>query len=54
MRKNNRYKTSHLIENQYEPGSRKKVLKNLRGIKVAYPLKTLTLFNKAFRHKNLI
>jgi cell filamentation protein len=33
MNKQNRYDTSDLIENQYEPGSRGKVLKNLLGIK---------------------
>jgi cell filamentation protein len=33
MKKENRYKTSHLIEDQYEPGSHNKVLKNLLAIK---------------------
>jgi len=33
MKKERRYKTSHLLEDQYEPGSGKRVLKNLRGIK---------------------
>lgn len=33
VRKETRYKTSHLIEDQYEPGSSKRVLKNLLGIK---------------------
>jgi cell filamentation protein len=29
-----RYNTSHLIEDQYEPGSRGRVLRNLLGIKL--------------------
>ena len=33
MKKAGRYKISGLVENQFEPGSRGKVLKNLRGIK---------------------
>ena len=33
MTKSNRYTTSHLIEDQYESGSGKRVLKNLLGIK---------------------
>lgn len=33
MKKSNRYDTSGLIEAQFEPGSRKRVLKNLLGIK---------------------
>ncbi|MFV1977372.1 MAG: Fic/DOC family protein [Candidatus Scalindua sp.] len=33
MKKHGRYQTSHLIEAQYEPGSGKRVLKNLLGIK---------------------
>jgi len=33
MKKTGRYDTSGLIENQYEPGSNKQVLKNLLGIK---------------------
>ena len=33
MRKEGRYKTSHLLEDQYEPGSQQRVLKNLLGIK---------------------
>jgi cell filamentation protein len=33
MKKHGRYETSLLIEDQYEPGSRKRVLKNIRGIK---------------------
>ena len=33
MKKENRYKTSHLIEDQYELGSSGRVLKNLLGIK---------------------
>ncbi len=32
MTKSGRYKTSHLVEDQYEPGSRGRVLKNLLGI----------------------
>ncbi|KPK29105.1 MAG: hypothetical protein AMK70_16480 [Nitrospira bacterium SG8_35_1] len=34
MSKHGRYQTSHLIEDQYEPGSGKRVLKNLLGIKL--------------------
>ena len=33
MKKTGRYETSKLVENQFEPGSRGKVLENLRGIK---------------------
>ena len=33
MTNKGRYKTSHLVEDQYEPGSRKRVLRNLLGIK---------------------
>ena len=33
MTKHDRYKTSHLVEVQFEPGSGKRVLKNLPGIK---------------------
>ncbi|MBW6520842.1 MAG: Fic family protein [Desulfoarculaceae bacterium] len=33
MKKSGRYDTSSLIEGQYEPGSRSRVLKNLLGIK---------------------
>ncbi|MBI3302053.1 MAG: Fic family protein [Deltaproteobacteria bacterium] len=33
MKKSGRYGTSHLLEDQYEPGSRRLVLKNLLGIK---------------------
>ncbi len=33
MRKEGRYKTSHLVEDQYESGSQGRVLKNLLGIK---------------------
>jgi len=33
MKNTGRYDTSGLIENQYEPGSKKQVLKNLSGIK---------------------
>lgn len=33
MKDKNRYKTSHLPEDQYEPGSQGRVLKNLLGIK---------------------
>ena len=33
MKKSGRYKTSHLLENQYEPGSGSRVLRNLLGIK---------------------
>ena len=33
MKKSRRYRTSHLLEDQYEPGSRGLVLKNLLGIK---------------------
>ena len=33
MKKNNRYQTSHLVENQYEPQSHGLVLKNLLSIK---------------------
>lgn len=33
MKKSGRYDTSSLIEDQYEPGSRSRVLKNLLGIK---------------------
>ncbi len=33
MKKSQRYNTSHLLEDQYEPGSRKRVLKNKLGIK---------------------
>lgn len=32
MKKTSRYRTSHLIENQFEPGSRGKMLKNKLGI----------------------
>ena len=32
MKKSGRYKTSSMIEDQYEPGSRGRVLKNLPGI----------------------
>lgn len=32
MKKSGRYKTAHLFENQYEPGSNNQVLKNMRGI----------------------
>ncbi len=32
MKKSGRYKTAHLIEDQYEPGSNGQVLKNKRGI----------------------
>ncbi len=32
MKDSNRYKTSHLLEDQFEPGSGKKVLKNLRHL----------------------
>ena len=33
MKKSGRYKTSHWVEDQYEPGSHGRVLKNLLGIK---------------------
>jgi cell filamentation protein len=33
MSPSDRYKTSHLTEDQYEPGSNDTVLKNLQGIK---------------------
>ncbi len=33
MKKSQRYNTSHLIEDQYEPGSRGRILKNKLGIK---------------------
>jgi len=33
MKKPNRYDTSHLIETQFEPSSRGRVLRNLLGIK---------------------
>lgn len=33
MKKSGRYKTSHLVENQYQPGSGGRVLRNLPGIK---------------------
>ena len=33
MKKSGRYKTAHLLENQYEPGSGSRVLRNLLGIK---------------------
>lgn len=33
MKKSRRYKTSHLLEDQYEPGSGGRVLRNLLGIK---------------------
>lgn len=33
MKKSGRYKTSHWEEDQYEPGSRRSVLKNLVGVK---------------------
>jgi len=33
LKRKGRYETSHLIEDQYEPGSGKRVLKNRRGIK---------------------
>ncbi len=36
MNKSQRYRTSHLIENQSEPGSRGRVLKNKLGITSAY------------------
>jgi cell filamentation protein len=32
MKKSGRYRTSHLIEDQFEPGSRRRVLKNKLGI----------------------
>jgi len=32
MKKSGRYRTSHLIEDQFEPGSRGRVLKNKLGI----------------------
>lgn len=32
MKKSKRYDTSHLIEDQFEPGSRGRVLKNKLGI----------------------
>lgn len=35
MKKRGRYKTSHLLEDQHEPGSGRQVLKNLLGIKRA-------------------
>jgi hypothetical protein len=33
MKKSSRYRTAHLIEDQFEPGSRGRVLKNKGGIK---------------------
>lgn len=33
MKKSGRYKTSHLVEDQYQPGSGGRVLRNLPGIK---------------------
>ena len=33
MKKSGRYKTAHLVEDQYEPGSRGRVLRNKLGIK---------------------
>jgi len=33
MKKSGRYKTAHLVEDQYEPASQGRVLKNLLGIK---------------------
>jgi len=33
MKKSGRYRTAHLIEDQFEPGSRGRVLKNKLGIK---------------------
>ncbi len=32
MKKSKRYDTSHLIEDQFEPGSNDQVLKNILGI----------------------
>ena len=32
MKKSGRYKTSHLVEDQYQPGSGSRVLRNLPGI----------------------
>ena len=33
MKKSGRYRTAHLIKDQFEPGSRGRVLKNKLGIK---------------------
>ncbi len=33
MKKSGLYKTSHLLEDQYEPGSKGLVLRNLIGVK---------------------
>ncbi len=62
MKKSQRYKTSHLIEDQFEPGSRGRVLRNKLGItsaremdKVEREAQLLTLhklteiFNRGYR-----
>ena len=38
MKKGGRYKTSHLTEDQFEPGARKQVLRNLLRIKSAWEM----------------
>ena len=60
MTKSNRYTTSHLIEDQYESGSGKRVLKNLLGIKSKREIdrietleqfRALEKFTRIFDHK---
>jgi len=41
MKKSGRYKTSSMIEDQYEPGSRGRVLKNLLGITIKKGIDTV-------------